>query len=74
MLDFKNQNQNTKPIADNIQTQIPFSLKIDLHHTITQISITPISDLSFCIVSTEVIEIPPPPSKSKETYCFCCYF
>ena len=47
-------NQTTKQITSKNQTQIP---------------ITPIQDLSFCIISTEVIEIPP---KSKEIYCFCC--
>jgi len=67
-------NQHVKQMADNIQTQIPFSLKIDDPPPMIQIPITPIQDLSFCIISTEIIEIPPPPSKSKEIYCFCCHF
>lgn len=70
MLEYKN--QNIKRIDEIIQTQIPFSLKID-DPCIIQIPITPILDISFCIISTEVIEIPPPSSKTKETYFFCCF-
>ena len=64
------ENQNTKRIDEIIQTQIPFSLKID-DPCIIQIPIT--SDISFCIISTEVIEIPPPSSKTKKNYYFCCF-